>query len=320
MTWPEKRMEWRIIKHWFLARNQGRDMLTVCFALHYDMRRSERNPLPAAPNLFPTMAMTLPTERFQVSLHTPAGPIATEISVSTGFVPVTSIVPLMRSLGEQAQDLEEQHARQRGESVSCREGCAACCRMLVPLSPPEVFTLRASLERLPAEHQTRLQARVNAAKLRLQEAGLWKDLQAVSESPDSLTDEQLEPLNQAYYALRLPCPFLEDEHCSIYEHRPAACRELLVTSPAKFCDDMTDPRIRPLPLSLRIGTALGLLWADLTHTAPRLVPLPIALDWAFRHEAESRRAWPGTALFDQALDKLWRYLSHEFERRKSENE
>ena len=87
------------------------------------------------------MAMSLPVEHFQVSLQTPAGPIATEISVPTGFVPVTSIVPLMQSLGEQVQVLEEQRARQRGQSVSCRNGCAACCRMLVPLSPPEVFSL-----------------------------------------------------------------------------------------------------------------------------------------------------------------------------------
>jgi Fe-S-cluster containining protein len=264
------------------------------------------------------MTMTLPAERFHVSLQTPAGPMATEISVPTGFVPVTSIVPLMRQLGEQAQGLEEEQARLRGESISCRNGCAACCRMLVPLSPPEVFALQASLDHLPAEQQPRLRARLEAAKLRLQESGLWEQLQAVSESPTAPTDEQLEPLNQAYYALRLPCPFLEDEHCSIYEDRPAACRELLVTSPAEFCDDLTDPRIRPLPLSLRIGTALGLLWADLTQTAARLVPLPIALDWAIRHVEEGRRAWSGAQLLDNALDKLWRYLSHEFERRKSE--
>jgi Fe-S-cluster containining protein len=267
------------------------------------------------------MAMTLPAERFHVSLQTPAGPITTEVSVPTGFVPVTSIVPLMRSLGEEAQNLEEQRAGQRGQSVSCRDGCAACCRMLVPLSPPEVFALQASLERLPAEQRSRLAARVDAAKLRLQEMGIWEQLEAVSESATALTDEELEPLNQAYYALRLPCPFLEHEHCSIYDDRPAACRELLVTSPAEFCEDLTDPRISPLPLSLRIGTALGLLWAELTGTAARLIPLPIALDWAIRHGEERRRAWPGTELFDKALDKLWRYMDHEFERRKqAENE
>lgn len=266
------------------------------------------------------MARTLPAERFHVSLHTPAGPITTEVSVPTGFVPVTSIVPLMRSLGEEAQNLEVQHAGRRGQSISCRDGCAACCRMLVPLSPPEAFALQASIERLPAEQRSRLEARVDGARLSLQEAGIWEQLEAVSESTVALTDEELEPVNQAYYALRLPCPFLEQERCSIYQDRPAACRELLVTSPAEFCDDLTDPRIKPLPLSLRIGTALGLLWAELTGTAARLIPLPIALDWAIRHGEERRRAWPGSELFDKALDKLWRYMNHEFERRKAENQ
>jgi Fe-S-cluster containining protein len=190
--------------------------------------------------------------------------------------------------------------------------------MLVPLSVPEAFALQASIERLPPERQNHLMARLDAAKLRLQESQIWDHLQAVSESRTPPTDETLEPLNQAYYALRLPCPFLEEEQCSIYEERPAACRELLVTSPAEFCQDLTDPRIRPLPLSLRISTALGLLWAELTGTAARLVPLPVALDWAARHREERRRTWPGTELLDKALDKLWRYLSQEFERRKSE--
>ena len=183
------------------------------------------------------MTMTIPAERFHVSLRTPAGSITTEISVPTGFVPIASIVPLMRSLGEQAQNLEQQRARDGGQSISCRRGCAACCRMLVPLSPPEVFALQASFERLPEDEQNRLQARLDAAKLRLQEAGLWEQLQTISESSLPPTDEDLEPLNQLYYALRLPCPFLEEEHCSIYEDRPAACRELLVTSPAEFCED-----------------------------------------------------------------------------------
>ena len=264
------------------------------------------------------MPMTAPAERFHIALHTPAGHITTEISVPTGFVPVTSIVPLLRSLGEQAQELEEQRALRSGETISCRKGCAACCRMLVPLSAPEAFALQASIESLPPERRNHLLARLDAAKLRLQENHLWDPLEALSESLTPPTDEALEPLNRAYYSLRLPCPFLEEEQCSIYEERPAACRELLVTSPAEFCQDLTDPRIRPLPLSLRISTALGLLWADLTGTAARLVPLPVALDWAARHREERRRTWPGNQLFDKTLDKLWRYLSQEFERRKTE--
>jgi Fe-S-cluster containining protein len=263
------------------------------------------------------MTNTSTAERFHVSLLTPAGQITTEVSVPTQFVPVTAIVPLLRSLGSQAQQLEEDRAREKGESVSCRKGCAACCRMLVPLSVPEVFALEASIERLPEDQRLHIHARLKVAKDWLQKSDLWDRLQAVSEAVTASTDETLEPLNQEYYALRMPCPFLEEEQCGIYEDRPAACRELLVTSPAELCQDLTDSRIRPIPLALRISTALGLLWAELTGTPPRLVPLPVAIDWATRHRADRERAWPGTDLFDKALDKLWRYLSQEFESRRS---
>ncbi len=270
------------------------------------------------PLLSLAMTNTSPEERFHVSLQTPAGQITTEVSVPTQFVPVTAIVPLVRSLSSQAQQLEEDRAREKGESVSCRKGCAACCRMLVPLSVPEAFVLEASIERLPEDQRLHRKARLQDAKDRLQKSGLLKQLQAVSESATPPTDETFEPLNQAYYALRMPCPFLEEEQCGIYEDRPAACRELLVTSPAELCQDLTDPRIRPIPLALRISTTLALLWAELTDTPPRLVPLPVAIDWATRHRADRERTWPGNHVFDKALDKLWRYLSQEFESRRSE--
>src|SRR5690606_15069580 len=101
------------------------------------------------------------------------------------------------------------------------------------------------------------------------------------------------------------------EACSIYEDRPAACRELAVTSPATDCQNMTSQTIRPVPVALRISTALSLLWADLTGTAPRLIPLPLAVTWAKQHHAEHTRRWAGTEIFEKALDKVWRYLSQE---------
>ena len=136
--------------------------------------------------------------------------------------------------------------------------------------------------------------------------------QEIAGASTPLFDEQLDPVNRAYYALRLPCPFLENELCSIYEARPAACRELLVTSPADLCRDIVGNPVEPLPVPVRIGTVLGLVWAALTQSAPRLIPLPLALDWAGQHRKEAARTWTGSALIDQMLDKMWRFLSQEF--------
>ena len=254
-------------------------------------------------------------ERFEVALNTPAGRLTTAIDVPTGFIPITAIVPVTRRLGDEAAQLEVQEALAEGQTISCRIGCAACCRMLVPLSAPETFALREYIEQLPTDRQTLLLNRLSDTKDRLKREGLWDRLNDVAEASRPLADEELDPINQSYYALRIPCPYLENEMCSIYESRPSACRELLVTSPAELCQDLVQNPVRPLPVSMRMSSILGLVWGTLTSSPPRLIPLPVALEWAERHKEESRRTWPGASLFDQVLDNMWRFLSQAFQKK-----
>lgn len=252
-------------------------------------------------------------ERFEVALNTPAGRLTTAIDVPTGFIPITAIVPVTRRLGEEAAQLEVQRAIEAGQTVSCRMGCAACCRMLVPLSAPEAFALREYVGQLPTDQRALLLNRLSDTKDRLTQTGLWDRLHDLAEASSPVPDEELDPINWAYYSLRIPCPYLENEMCSIYEARPAACRELLVTSPAELCQDMVQNAVTPLPVSMRIGSILGLVWGTLTSSPPRLIPLPMALEWAERHDEESWLTWPGASLLDQVLDNMWRFLSQAFQ-------
>lgn len=205
-------------------------------------------------------------ERFEVALNTPVGRLTTAIDVPTGLIPITAIVPVARRLGDEAAQLEIQHATEAGRAISCRIGCAACCRMLVPLSAPEAFALRDYVEQLPTDQRTLLLNRLSDTKDRIKRAGLWDRLNDVAEASNPITDEELDPINRSYYALRMPCPYLENELCSIYEARPAACRELLVTSPAELCQDLVQNPVTPLPVSMRISSILGLAWGTLTDS------------------------------------------------------
>jgi Fe-S-cluster containining protein len=255
-----------------------------------------------------------PTERFEIALNTPAGQVTTAVEVATGFVAVTSIVPLMRRLGEEAQALEEARSTETGKVRSCHKGCAACCRMLVPLAVPEAFALRDHIHSLPDERRQRITERLAQTKTQLLSKGLWHRLLALGETIQPPDDLALEPLNRDYYALRVPCPFLEDEACTIYDERPAACRELLVTTPAEWCDDYVKNPVEEIQPPVRIGTILGLLWGELSKTPPRLIPLPIAVEWAEQHRLENQPSWQGAALLDLALDKVWRFLSQAFQK------
>lgn len=250
-----------------------------------------------------------PGERFEIAIDTPTGRVTTAIDVPTAFVPVTAIVPLLRKLGEEAQALEEARLSAGGESRSCTKGCAACCHMLVPLSPPEAYALMNFIRSLPTETQERLMARFSQTKSTLVSHGLWQRLVDLGESSVPPDDETLDPINRDFYALRLACPFLEEDMCSIYDERPAACRELLVTSPMERCQDMVENEISPIPAPVRVSPVLGLLWGELTSSPPQLIPLPIVLDWVKHHPQENEKTWRGSDLLDAALDKIWRYLS-----------
>jgi Fe-S-cluster containining protein len=237
------------------------------------------------------------------------------IEVSTGFVPITELVPVLRDLGERAMALEEAQAIAAGERVSCRKGCAACCRMLVPVSAPEALALGELIETLPEERRRATLRRVDEVRRRLEQAGLWAPLTEIADTDRQFSDEEMEPINRAYFALRMPCPFLESEVCSIYEGRPAACRELLVTSPSELCEDPVANPVRPLPVPLRMSTVLGLLWSELNGGPIRFIPLPVALAWATRHAEARGLVWRGSALLEQALDNVWRFVSRIFRER-----
>jgi Fe-S-cluster containining protein len=257
------------------------------------------------------------SERFHISLKTPAGELSTSVEVPTNLVPVTAIVPLTRRLGEEATALETAQIQDAGQHISCQKGCAACCRMLVPVSPPEAFALKALVEALPNERRQAVLDKLNSVRERLEEAGLLTRLIALVETGRPLSDEEMEPINRDYYALRMACPFLEHESCSIYEDRPAACRELLVTTPADLCDDLINNPVQPVPASLRVGTVLALLWSELKETTPTLIPLPMALAWADQHKADGQGMWRGAYLLERMLGNMWRILEQEFAHRQA---
>ncbi len=250
-------------------------------------------------------------DRITVEIEIPAGRIAIPAEVPHALIPITALVGPAQRLGEEAHRLEVQRTLSNGAALSCREGCAACCRMLVPVSVPEALALREAIAGWPEERRARVAQRLDEARKRLEQAGLLPTLRALADAPSQVTDEEAEPVNRAYYALRLPCPFLEEERCSIYEHRPAACRELLVTSPADLCQDIERNPVRPIEPPLRLSTVLALLWSHLAGGPARFIPLPLALEWLDRHAEDGRQTWLATNLFKQLLDHFGLVLSRE---------
>jgi hypothetical protein len=85
---------------------------------------------------------------------------------------------------------------------ACGAGCAHCCHQAVGVTPPEVFAIYDHLRATrPADALAAVVARIRDADDRTRGMTSAERL-----SPD------------------LPCPFLDDARCSIYEVRPLSCR------------------------------------------------------------------------------------------------
>src|SRR5882724_2417989 len=82
--------------------------------------------------------------------------IAHSITVPNAPVPATEVVPVLQGLVNAVVEA--------AEAISCRKGCGACCRQLVPVSRTEGERLLQLVEAMPAERRAALSARFAAAE------------------------------------------------------------------------------------------------------------------------------------------------------------
>jgi Fe-S-cluster containining protein len=207
------------------------------------------------------------------------------LSVDLPATPTSArrMLPVFQSLAHQVIDVAVAEAKKRGESVSCKAGCGACCRQLVPISLTEARALAALVASMPEPQRSKVRARFAKATARLEAAGLLDELRRFDQMPPAWH----RTIHARYFPLGIPCPFLEDESCSIHPQRPVVCREYLVTSPPDHCASATSEGVRRLPLHGEVSTDIVRL-EYLGPTKSR-VALVLATEWAEEH----RRDEPG---------------------------
>lgn len=180
-------------------------------------------------------------ERIPVEMTVPAGPVAVE-----------DVLPVLQGLSSLFAARAEARAAAEGRTVSCRAGCGACCRQMVPVAPAEARALARRVEAMPEPRQSEVRRRFDRALETLNAAGV---LDRLDQDPESRRGVGID-----YFRLGVACPFLEDEACSIHADRPMSCREYLVTSPPELCADPS-PEVRTL--TLEATPSVALLQADL---------------------------------------------------------
>ena len=233
------------------------------------------------------------------ALNVSGGRLQVEMSVPVRPTRPVRMLPLFQSLADTFVGVAEINAKKSGLEISCRKGCGACCRQLVPISEIEAYQLRDLVRDLPEPKRSQVLARFAAARRRLEEAGLMEILL----EPEHAATEALEALILDYFNLGIACPFLVEESCSIHPQRPTSCREYLVVSPKENCARLLPEIIQRLNIPARISKALRCFDSDGGALANRWIPLVFALEWADNHPDESG-ACAGTELLREVFSRL----------------
>jgi Fe-S-cluster containining protein len=240
------------------------------------------------------------TTTAHVKLETMAGAVELEVTVPNALVILDQFLPVARELTEGLVELGVSVAERQGKTVSCRAGCGACCRQLVPIAEVEARRVGRLVEEMPEPRRSLVKARFSEARERLEAAGLLEKLEKV----DEWVEGDSRRLGIDYFREGIACPFLENESCSIHPDRPIACREYLVTSPAENCTAPSAETVCCVKLPSSVWNALARFDPPRPgSTAIRWVPLVLARSWAESHP-ELPQSRPGPELLRELIDRV----------------
>ncbi len=218
------------------------------------------------------------------------------IAVGQQLAGLTDLVPLARMLSTKLVSVVKRNIAGHGDSMPCRPGCSRCCRYLVPVSIPEVLCLAQEItraapwKRLLMSESCLLTAR---CVLELTPKTLLSDKFINEETPRM---PGLKDVSDWYADMNLPCPFLLGNLCMIYDKRPLACREYLVTGSAQGCrpDSVNEARVVRAPVS--ILEALVQLTSELTGNGIETIVLPFLCVWCQDNREYAEYKWPAAYL------------------------
>jgi len=188
--------------------------------------------------------LTIGNIRFDFGMTVPAKPVKPH-----------RMLPIFQQMANSFTEVGVQAVTAEGKSISCKAGCGACCRQPVPISEVEVYQIAELVESMPEPRRSAVKKRFADAVDHFRNNGMI-DLM-VQNDDHGRPKTWREQLDEAkggvakYFHEGIPCPFLEDESCSIHANRPIVCREYLVTTPAANCAQPSAETINLVKLPIK---------------------------------------------------------------------
>ena len=211
-------------------------------------------------------------------------PVNMQLTVPADPVKPTRMLPIFQKMTNAIVAMSENEIRSQGAEISCTMGCGACCRQPVPISEAEVYQLAELVESMEEPRRSVVKEKFSRAADHFRSIGWFDRIAELAELPKpddpDMVPKELIAEALTYFQQGIPCPFLEDESCSIHESRPLACREYLVTSPAENCANPTAATIEKVPILLHPSRAMRKVGETGLLSRWGILPLVRALELA----------------------------------------
>lgn len=226
----------------------------------------------------PSPSADAPSPTVKASFSLPFGGVNLQASAQlpAGQTTLTQLLPVIQNLENAILGKIAEEAAAAGSPISCRAGCGACCRQMVPVSLFEAEALTDWIRSLPEERQNQLAGRFHQALSALRDAGV---IDKILRDEWVLEEGRTTQLATDYFHAHVACPFLEDESCSIHPIRPLACREYMVVSPPALCEDPSIHDVTGVRLPLKLSRVLHSFGQDLERDPRGWIPMVFLLAW-----------------------------------------
>lgn len=225
-----------------------------------------------------------------------------QIGVTDGQMTLADIVPLAHTVADKIIDVTVAKIESDGDKIPCGRRCAACCSYLVPVSVPEAFWLPKQIFTGPAPQRRKMMRACLLASrhiLKHQPPELF-----ISQKPESLQGpSEVNLISNWYKNLKLQCPFLDNQICTIYQARPLACKEHMVTGSAKACKGEHE-KAQVVEIPVPMTDVLAHFAAEIEETEPETVIMPLLLAWCDRNIERSHRTWPAAVMADHFVKTI----------------
>lgn len=152
---------------------------------------------------------------------------------TTGPLPRLSHADVTRRVQGACDTLVERVTEGHRPPVSCRAGCAHCCRQPVFITPLEGVAINDFIEQQGMAQKVAARIRRYLEEIRGRRNGvaglkaLWDNVRGLGPAPS-------QTLRRAVYGP--DCPFLVNNRCSIYAVRPLMCREHISFDDPRKCE------------------------------------------------------------------------------------